>query len=98
MMNFISISNLAIKILHFLSFAASQETQTFTYRHCYVLHHFAFPMRNQHHLPHSKPPTMWAFQMRKGVTYLLTHYLVSPYFRAIVIQLFNYVITNYALK
>jgi len=49
------------------------------------LHHFAFPMLqlptnsatiNQHHLPHSKPPTMlWfrlkpelkAFQMRKGV-------------------------------
>ena len=25
------------------------------------LHHFAFPMRNQHHLPHSNPPTKWAF-------------------------------------
>ena len=29
--------------------------------HLSVLHHFAFPMRNQHHLPHSNPPTKWAF-------------------------------------
>ena len=33
------------------------------------LHHFAFPMRNQHHLPYpySNPRILWAIQMRKGV-------------------------------